>query len=336
LDNTLYSGVIGEDRLNEIVITDNHLLLQKYISDLSDSGVLIFLATKNNPADVELAFKSNLMPNLPRAKIASIFSGWESKANSMVEIIKLVNFSEQNILFVDDNGRELSELATKFPNVLTVGAKDTELLLTGLRNAFAFQRDVSGTSETRIKDIQAKDKRNEILESSAATSSLLADLKTIINSVNVIQGAALDRANELFNKTNQFNFSLKRSKIHPEEIGSRFGVVNTTLSDVISDSGTISSLSWELQSGTLRILEFVISCRALGRGTEKYILKSALSRIQAEIMINKVVAEFEEGPRNLPSQEFLETYFHKKSEGWVLDWDKLNEETPDIGNEIFE
>jgi len=336
MDNTLYSGVVGEDQLNEIEITDRHLLLQQYISDLSDSGVLIFIATKNNQAEVDLAFEANLMPNLPKSKLTSILSGWESKANSMKRVIELLNFSERNILFIDDNGRELAELASKYPNILTVGALDTEMLLMGLREAFAFQLDSSGTSETRIKDIQAKAKRSEILQSTVVGSSLLVDLKTRINSLNVIHTGDLDRSNDLFGKTNQFNFSLKRSKISLEDLSAQFGVVNTVLCDLISDSGIISSLSWEYQSGTLKILEFVISCRALGRGTEKYILKSALSAIRPQDSVNSVIADFIEGPRNVPAQEFLATYFHKKGETWALDWDKLKEETSDIGNEIIE
>jgi hypothetical protein len=50
----------------------------------------------------------------------------------------------------------------------------------------------------------------------------------------------------------------------------------------------------------------------------------------------RVSADFLEGPRNLPSKDFLLAYFQRVPEGWLLDWDKLNEETFDIGREIIE
>ena len=336
MDNTLYRGVIGEDELKEIEITKSHLQLQKAITTLSDSGVLVFIATKNNASDVDLAFEANLLPNLPRSKITSIYSGWGNKSDSLSKIIKLLNFSQSNILFIDDNGRELSEIAIAFPDVLTISALDTDQLLLALENAISFETDKSGSSDTRIKDIQAKVIRSEFIQLGGSESRLLADLRTRVHSTNVTDKYGLDRANELFSKTNQFNFSLKRSRVSLAQLSSQSGITNSTLKDDISNSGVISSLYWTIESETIRILEFVISCRALGRGTEKYIFKSALSLFLAQKTESEVIANFLEGPKNLPSQEFLSTYFQRAREGWLLDWDKLNQETADFGKEIIE
>lgn len=336
MDHTLYRGVIGEDELKEIEITKSHLQLQKAITTLSDSGVLVFIATKNNNSDVDLAFEAGLLPNLPRSKITSIYSGWGNKSDSLFAIVKLLNFSQSNMLFIDDNGRELSEMAFSFPDVLTISALDTDQLLFALENAISFETDKSGSSDTRIKDIQAKVIRSEFIQLEGSESRLLADLRTRVHSTNVTDKDGLDRANELFSKTNQFNFSLQRSRVSLGQLSSQFGIINSTLKDDISNSGVISSLYWTLESETINILEFVISCRALGRGTEKYILKSALSMFLAQKNEHKVLANFLEGPRNLPSQEFLSTYFQRTPEGWLLDWDKLNQETADFGKEIIE
>jgi FkbH-like protein len=335
LDNTLYKGVIGEDNLHEISISESHLQLQKFIADISHAGVLVFIATKNNPSDVDLAFELNLLPNLPRSRITSVYSGWKAKSKSMSEIVDLLNFSERNILFIDDNGRELTEMAASCPDVLTLSALDTEQLLFALRGAISFQIDKSNSADIRIKDIQARVLRGETNQSGIVGAKLLTNLNTQIHSINVYEKAELDRANELFSKTNQFNFSLNRTKVDFEQLNSDFGIVNTSLRDDISDSGTISSICWEFQSETLKILEFVISCRALGRETERYILKSALLTVSADKKLNRVVARFVEGARNKPSQDFLTTYFQIGAEGWLLDWDKLNEDTADIGEEII-
>jgi FkbH-like protein len=335
LDNTLYKGVIGEDSPDEICVTESHLQLQQFIADISYAGVLVFIATKNNPSDVDLAFELNFLPRLPRSRITSVFSGWNEKSKSMTEIISLLNFSERNILFIDDNGRELTEMAASCPDVLTLSAFSTEQLLSALRGAISFQIDKSNSADVRIKDIQARALRGEVLSSGMVGPKLLTSLNTKIHSINVSEEADLNRANELFSKTNQFNFSLNRTKVDLEQLNSHFGVVNTSLKDDISDSGTISSICWAYQSDTLNILEFVISCRALGRETERYILKSALLTFFAEKKPSRVVARFLEGARNQPSHDFLRTYFQIDSEGWHLDWDKLNEDTAEIGKEII-
>ena len=238
-------------------------------------------------------------------------------------------------MFIDDNGRELSEMAASCPDVLTLSAFDTDQLLSALRGAISFQIDKSNSADVRLKDIQARALRGEVQSSGIVGPNLLTNLNTQIHSINVSEEADLNRANELFSKTNQFNFSLNRTKVNFEQLNSHFGVVNTSLKDDISDSGTISSICWAYRSETLDILEFVISCRALGRETERYILKSALLTLFAERKPSRVVAHFLEGARNQPSHDFLRTYFQIEAEGWHLDWDKLNEDTAEIGEEII-
>lgn len=47
LDNTLYKGVLGEDKVEGIELTPSHKLLQEYIVELSKQGFFICLASKN-------------------------------------------------------------------------------------------------------------------------------------------------------------------------------------------------------------------------------------------------------------------------------------------------
>jgi predicted enzyme involved in methoxymalonyl-ACP biosynthesis len=58
LDNTLYEGVLGEDGVDGVVLSEYHRDLQKSLKNLSQSGVLLSLATKNDESDVENLFKS--------------------------------------------------------------------------------------------------------------------------------------------------------------------------------------------------------------------------------------------------------------------------------------
>ena len=62
LDNTLWSGVIGEDGLNGIGLGpgspegEAHLQLQRYMLDLKSRGILLAVCSKNNTEDARLPF----------------------------------------------------------------------------------------------------------------------------------------------------------------------------------------------------------------------------------------------------------------------------------------
>ena len=62
------------------------------------------------------------------------------------------------------------------------------------------------------------------------------------------------------------------------------------------------------KNGPISIEEFVISCRALGRGLERYILKSMLTLINRQDIIifgNQIFFDWNKTDRNVPAQKFI-------------------------------
>ena len=56
LDNTLHAGVLGEDGVENVVLTPDHKTLQLYIKELQKRGIFIALVSRNELADVEALF----------------------------------------------------------------------------------------------------------------------------------------------------------------------------------------------------------------------------------------------------------------------------------------
>jgi FkbH-like protein len=101
------------------------------------------------------------------------------------------------------------------------------------------------------------------------------------------------RLSELSRKTNQFNLSLRRLdevEVHEYVQGPGSFAVGIGLRDCLTDSGIIAAMFGRLVGEEVIVEEWVISCRALGRGMETLMASSALDAL---------------GPRNNPAREWL-------------------------------
>ena len=79
-------------------------------------------------------------------------------------------------------------------------------------------------------------------------------------------------------------------------------------------------------SGELEIRELCISCRALGREVEKYVVISMLSEVPGFRDGMPIFCNFVDQDRNQVAKIFLEEYFYFSGK-WYLDSKKLYQRT---------
>src|SRR5262249_48227907 len=119
LDDTLWSGIIGEVGAQGVHWDLDHQsqchgLYQRFLRSLSEEGVLVSVASKNDRATVEDAFeREDLL--LPKENIFPLEVGWGSKAEAVTRILKVWNVGPDSIVFVDDNPLELAEVQSRHP-----------------------------------------------------------------------------------------------------------------------------------------------------------------------------------------------------------------------------
>src|SRR5207248_3306274 len=122
LDNTLWGGIIGEDRLEGIQIGDEfpgkaYRDFQRHLLRLKSKGVLLAVASKNNPDDAYEVFDKHDAMVLSRSDIAVFEIHWESKVESIKRVARKLNIGLDALVFVDDNPKEIGEVAERLPDV---------------------------------------------------------------------------------------------------------------------------------------------------------------------------------------------------------------------------
>jgi FkbH-like protein len=327
LDNTLYEGILGEDNLHGLVLTPVHELLQDKILKLFDEGVLINIASKNNADEVELLLNNAQIVKIPKDKFTYIIASWTNKSESVRSILQKLNIDQESTVFIDDNPRELLEVGLTHPKILAISASDPSEVIKVLGcEIFSKSKSSSINSAQRSKDILANEIRFKELNSKNTSQNILRLMGTKIVSKSVESALESERAEELFRKTNQFNFSNLRSKMEISVIKAVSGCIISSLSDIYSDSGIISAFKYVVEPNSdIIVQEFVISCRALGRGVERLILKSILNFCFEEEIFKadcRVFFVFNKSERNTPAQEFIERGFAVSGNNDLFEIDK--------------
>ena len=121
LDDTLWAGILGEDGIDGIswhMERHTHIygLYQQFVASLAGAGVLIGVASKNDPALVEQAFdRSDLL--ISRSDIFPFEVHWSSKSESVKRILDAWNVGADSVVFIDDSPMEVAEVKAAFPEV---------------------------------------------------------------------------------------------------------------------------------------------------------------------------------------------------------------------------
>jgi FkbH-like protein len=92
----------------------------------------------------------------------------------------------------------------------------------------------------------------------------------------------LERIFQMYNKINQLNLSSRRlsiKDIENEVKNTNLKIITFRLKDNITDYGIISLLSYKIKNNKIKILDFLFSCRALGRNIERYIFELFFDKI---------------------------------------------------------
>jgi len=316
LDNTLWGGILGEVGKSKIDLGGispkgrAYQLVQELLLELNKKGILLAIASKNTDAIARDALTTHPDMVLTCENFSSLQINWGSKAESLKIIASDLNLSLDYFVFVDDNPREIEEVSQAHPEVQTIDfggdpIRLVEILSTDVR----FQKlKVTEADMMRAEDYKHETKRQQEIH-------LLADHNRNCQAAELLQVKVLhedysknfDRCLQLLNKTNQFN-----------SIGNRYSeksfLYKTTRPEIKTYSyraqdkhgsyGLICVVSARICDDTCVIEDFVLSCRAIGRGIEEAALIHAISQSKT----NWVYCEFEATDRNKPVMEFYEKY----------------------------
>ncbi len=309
LDNTLHKGVLGEDGVHGVCLTRGHLNLQKILKKYQSQGIFLALISKNEKKDVLELFDKRLDYPLRLEDFSSLQVSWEEKANALKKVSEELRVSVDSIIFVDDNPGEIINVLRNLTHVKTVFAEvDADLTARIIEYCPGLWRwKLSKDDFHRINDLRANKEREDLAQELEDPDEYLGSLKAKLsydhNSIKDIE-----RITALSNKTNQFNLSLRRfsqielaNKMRDENSS----VVSVKLSDRFSESGIIAIIVANKKSEILEIEELCMSCRAMGRGLESYIILNAINFLIDKYKCISVQFTIEYGERNSPALEWI-------------------------------
>lgn len=302
LDNTLYSGILGEDGPEKIV---PNVELQKALLKFKKSGGLLAISSKNDERDVRELFEKRTDFPLHWSDFAATSIGWHDKQIGIGRIAESMNILPDSILFIDDNPAEIQ-------NVSGVGVRcllaDHDVANTLRLTPGVLRLRKSDEDVIRTRDIQSNVERLALAES-MDIDEYFARLKICLR-FSLDCEAQVPRISELLGKTNQF--VLGYSRMSEAEVlewmhSSDACVVTINMSDSLSDSGIIAiAVTRRDQRGRLLVSDLTVSCRALGRKLENimlpYMLQSAAKKLQCN---GDVCIAYRRGPRNAPALTWL-------------------------------
>lgn len=313
LDNTLYSGVLGEDGVEGLVLTPGHIELQGNLKRMVEEGMFLCAATKNDEDEVIRMFQKRHDFPLSKDDFTLICASWEEKAHSIERIAAFLNIDPSSMVFVDDNIGELTAVHMAFPAIKLILASEDGGMTSKVLSEFPglFKLNLSLEDGLRKADIQANQMRQQMQQT--------MDRYEYIRSLNIRLTFSHDklaqaaRVAELANKTNQFIFNYKRytqAEVERMMKSEDYLVVAVSMADRLSDSGLIGACVGRVREDRTEIEECFISCRALGRGIEGVIVLEAIRQI-SERFGKRILVLSQQGPRNQPAQQFIQDWLGK-------------------------
>lgn len=313
LDNTLWSGIVGDDGVEGVSWdldhqSQGHGLYQQLLSALSEEGVLVGVASKNDPQVVEQAFtREDLI--VSSQHVFPFAVSWGSKAEAVSRILKAWNVSADSVVFVDDNPTELAEVAAAHPEVqcLRFPTNDPAAvyqLLGQLRDLFGRQR-VSAEDAIRLDSLRARAGASDAADDDAeGFSEALLEQADAEVTVDFGKDGSDPRPLELVNKTNQFNINGKRitDRAWADFLDDPTTFLMTVkYKDRFGPLGTVAVVGGRVAGPTVFIDTWVMSCRAFARRIEHQCLRVLFDRFSA----GEVVFDYVDTPRNGPLTRFL-------------------------------
>lgn len=289
LDYTLWGGVAGEAGPHGIELGGSLLGAayrdaQKRMAEISKTGVLLAVASKNNPEDVAAVFRENRQMLLREEDFVAICANWEPKAENIRKMALDLNLGLDSFVFLDDNEveREAVRMALPEVSVAEFPADPANLpqAVSKLYDDFFWSWSATGEDGARTAQYRQEAKRRQEMSVAASLEEFLLSLNMVIV-LDEVRDETFDRVVQLLNKTNQFNTNtLRLDSPALSEYLKRPGrrVYTASLSDRHGDSGLIAVLMLALEGDTAVVENFLMSCRVMGRQVEDAVIACVESR----------------------------------------------------------
>jgi FkbH-like protein len=344
LDNTLWGGIIGEDGIEGIKLSNaspgiEYVDFQRGLLSLYNRGVILAVCSKNNYDDAIKVFQEHPAQVLKEEHFASMRINWQNKAANIAELAKEINIGLDSMVFFDDNPVERAQVSQTLPEVLVVELpKNPRLYRETLENLNVFDV-LSLTKEDLVRGemYAGKRKRAELEQSASSIEDFLRtlDLKVKIQPVNNFD---TPRVVQLIGKTNQFNLTTRRhtdAEVRQFRESKDAIVYSMAVTDKFGDEGVVGVAIVKIKDDDWWVDSLLMSCRVIGRSVETALIAKIVADAR-ESKAKRIIGEYIPTKKNPPAADLYERHGFGMPEetdnngtSWILNLDTDTVEVPD-------
>jgi FkbH-like protein len=314
LDDVLWGGAAGEIGWERINLGGHDYAgeafadFQRALKALTRRGIQLGIVSRNDEAVALETIDRHPEMALRRADFAAWKINWRDKAENVAGLLADIGLGAESAVFIDDSAIERARVAAGVPGVLV---PDWPADPAKYREALASLRCFDApfvTAEDRDRAaMYAAERSRQAGRPAAGDLRAWAESLDVTVTAEPLRESNLERAAQLFNKTNQMNLATRR--LTSGELlawGTTGGheMLTFRVVDRFGDSGLTGLVGLAFEGGRARLVDFVLSCRVLGRNVEETLLHAATAHARAH-GATELVAEFRPTPRNRPCLEFF-------------------------------
>lgn len=307
-DNTLWRGVIGEDGLQGIVLSEALLQVQRYARGVQAAGGLICLASKNAESDVLEVFSKHVSMVLKSEHIVAHRINWKSKAENLVTLSSELKLGLDSFVLLDDNPIECAQIHAALPQVVALQLPEEAQIESFLAHLWVFDKVAVTAEDQRRTDLYRENAARQQLEESATDiESFIASLRLEID-IDTPEEGEWPRLAQLTQRTNQFNFTtVRRSE---SELRARRAAGSTLLrvrvKDRFGDYGLVGLAVADVDGDAFKVDTLLLSCRVLGRGVEHALVRR-LGELASQHRLSHLELPYRPTAKNEPALAFADS-----------------------------
>jgi FkbH-like protein len=333
LDNTLWGGVVGDDGVEGLHLSDDwpgspYKAFQRAVLGLRDRGILLAVASKNDEAVAATAFRTHPDMLIKWEDLAAVRINWDLKSTNMRAIAEELNIGPDALVLFDDNPVERAEVCAGLPEarVIDVPVDPTRYREALFASGHFDQLGLSAEDRERA-DMYRVERQRSILKQEAPSLADFLESLEMEAEIGTAGRQTLGRIAQLIAKTNQFNLTTRRHT--PADLARMAASDDTVvawlrLRDRFGDQGLIGVGILTRQESDACLDTFLMSCRVMNRGVERALMAYLIEHAAAK-GCRRVLGEYLPTPKNhmvaglLPELGFAPNGRSGNGSSWMLE-----------------
>lgn len=330
LDDTLWGGIVGDAGWENLRLGGHDSVgeafvdFQRSLKALKNRGIVLGIVSKNDESVALEAIRKHPEMVLREDDFVAWRINWQDKARNIADLVSGLNLGLQSAVFIDDNPYERARVREALPEVLVPDWPEDKLAYaSALASLRCFDAPAVSREDLARTEMYASERKREALRANVGSiEEWLRGLEIRVRA-EPLGAANIARTTQLLNKTNQMNLTTRRMT-EPEleawvkEPHRKLYAIH--VSDRLGDSGLTGILSLEKEGDVARIVDFVLSCRVMGRKVEETMAHLAVETARA-LSASTVLAEYLPTKKNKPCLEFWQRSKFACDDGTHFRWD---------------